>query len=96
MKNDIMKNVFLFILLLCNVSIYSQTNSCVGTASILCPTSMSLEPNNPIVIKESELPEPLKIIKRWNMQLQEVNEDYEGIQVVMYEDGTRDKIIKIK
>jgi hypothetical protein len=66
-----------------------------GTASILCPgMPMSLGDLEPIKIKEENMSEPLKIKYRWNTSLQMVDSTYKGIQIIMYEDGTRDRIIK--
>jgi hypothetical protein len=55
-----------------------------GTASILCP-------GMPMSLGDLE---PIKIKYRWNTSLQEIDSTYKGVQIIMYEDGTRDRIIK--
>lgn len=68
-----------------------------GTASILCPgmpMSFNRDTLKTITINERDMAEPLKIIKRWNTSLQQVDSSYRGIQIIMYENGYRDRIIK--
>ena len=69
-----------------------------GTADILCPNlPMSLDPIvKPIIIREEDLPEPLKILQYMTIDGRVIKEsDVEftkGLIIVTYEDGTKGKL----